>query len=88
MSRSYKKHPFCHMVKKDSEYKKIFNRKLRRTNMLDEVDNRPARYKKLNCSWLISDFPTKGNFKEFCELYDEDEIEEAKRDFDKYYRRK
>lgn len=55
MSRSYKKTPYCHYVKKDNIYKKIFNKKIRRTKLLQENDQ-PGTHKKLNETWYIDDY--------------------------------
>ena len=54
MSRSYKKTPSCHVVKRDGWYKKHYNRKLRRTHLLDIPSGNA--YRKMNESWNIDDF--------------------------------
>lgn len=53
MSRSYRKGFQCCG---DKEFKKIYNRRNRRTDILDDIDHRPSSYKKLNCPWNISDY--------------------------------
>ena len=57
MSRSYKKYPKAHYIKRDSSYKKIYNRRLRRTHVLDTISpHSKAGYKKLNDSYEIDDW--------------------------------
>lgn len=63
MSRSYKKHPWeqwggC------KDYKKLFNRRLRRSEQCKDIPNGKA-YKKLNESWNIADYKTNCSFEEF-----------------------
>ena len=53
MSRSYKKHPIIKYAG-NKDYKKRFNRKLRRTTKIDDIPNGNA-YKKMNESWEIND---------------------------------
>lgn len=53
MSRSYKKHPIIKYAG-CKDYKKIYNRKLRRTTNIDDIPNGNA-YKKMNESWNIND---------------------------------
>jgi len=64
MSRSRKKTPCCHIVKRDGFYKGIFNRKLRRQPIdWDEgVSSVPdgMAYRKANESWLIDDWKAVG----------------------------
>lgn len=65
MSRSYRK---GFQYAGDKEFKKIYNSKLRRTNALDSIDERPSSYKKLNCPWNISDcrIEIPQTYEEFC----------------------
>ena len=70
MTRSRKKTPCCHIVKKEPEYKAIFNRKLRRNPIdWDEgVSTVPdgGAYRKANESWLIDDWKSVGTtFEEY-----------------------
>ena len=64
MTRSRKKTPCCHIVKKDSWFKGHYNRKLRRTPIdFDEgVSSIPdgMAYRKANESWMIDDFRSVG----------------------------
>lgn len=53
MSRSYKKHPIIKYAG-NKDYKKRFNRKLRRTTGIEDIPNGNA-YKKMNESWDIND---------------------------------
>lgn len=65
MSHSYRKGFQC---AGDKEFKKIFNRRLRRTDILNNIDNRPSSYKKLNCPWDIADYRGEipQTYEEFC----------------------
>lgn len=54
MSRSCKKTPSCHVVKRDGWYKKHYNRKLRRAHKLDIPSGNA--YRKMNEPWNIDDF--------------------------------
>lgn len=87
------------MAGHDNSWKKIYNRRIRRTTILDDVDDRPSRYKRLNCPWNISDFPcvcTWDNFwieiksqgQCYCCKYDELNKENCKKCFDRWYKRK
>lgn len=53
MSRSYRKGMQCCCTK---DFKKIYNRRLRRTDILDDIDNCPASYRRLNEPWEIADY--------------------------------
>lgn len=53
MSRSYKKHPYFLMIG-DKSFKKIYNRRIRRTHLVDDIDSGGS-YKKFNDSWNICD---------------------------------
>lgn len=55
MSRSYKKHPIIKYAG-CKDYKKLYNRRLRRSNKigLEDIPNGNA-YKKMNESWNIND---------------------------------
>lgn len=56
MSRSYKKHPYFQLAG-DKSFKKIFNRRIRRNKLTDDI-NSGSSYKKLNDSWDICDWRT------------------------------
>lgn len=60
MSRSCKKTPCCHIVKKDPWYKRWFNRRLRRrpVDWAEGVSSMPdgGAYRRANESWLIDDW--------------------------------
>ena len=61
MSGSFKKTPSCHFVKKQSEQKKLFNRRLRRAPAVDErqgVSSVPDgnAYRRANESYDIADW--------------------------------
>lgn len=63
MSRSYKKHPHV----RSGHYpkmKKVFNRKMRRCNKTEDIPNGNA-YKKMNCSWEITDYICRCSWEEF-----------------------
>lgn len=62
MTHSYKKHPYCHVVKKDSSFKKIYNRRIRRRK-LECPDG--MSYKKLNESWEIEDLSDTITFEQY-----------------------
>ena len=68
MSHSYRK---GFQYAGDKEFKKIFNRRLRRTDVLNDIDNRPSSYKKLNCPWDIADCRVEipQTYEEFCSTY-------------------
>ena len=53
MSRSYRK-PVC-KLDNDTEFKKIYNRKIRRKHITLHTR---GEYRKLNCNWDICDFTT------------------------------
>lgn len=66
MSRSYKHTPSCHIVKKDTDYKKIYNRWLRRKPInLDDLDSKPSNYKKKYESYFIDDWTSTTSWKEW-----------------------
>lgn len=88
MSRSYKKN---HIIKYagDKEYKKLFNRKLRRVTSLDEIPNGKA-YKKMNESWDIDDirsYCSWEDYKEICKWRGQNE-DELYNEWKKCYLRK
>jgi len=56
VSRSRKKTPSCTHGTHDASYKKIFNRRVRHA---DDVPDGSA-YRKMNWSWLISEFKEAG----------------------------
>lgn len=64
MTRSRKKTPCGHYVKKDTWYKNVFNRKIRRNpiNWDEGVSSMPdgMAYRKANESWLIDDYRVVG----------------------------
>lgn len=53
MSRSYKKTAWLSWTKKDSDYKRIYNKRIRRIP-IDSLVNYGG-YKKYNCPWNIQD---------------------------------
>ena len=59
MTRSRKKTPCCHCAGKDNTWKKIYNRRLRRIPNIgdDDASTIPdgGYYRKMNCTWNISD---------------------------------
>lgn len=65
MSRSYKKTPSCHIVARDSWYKKHYNRKLRRNRNAQDIPDGNA-YRKMNETWNIDDWhDVASTFEEF-----------------------
>ena len=56
MSRSRKKTPSCTHGTHDASYKKIFNRRVRHA---EDIPDGSA-YRKMNLSWLISEFKDAG----------------------------
>lgn len=90
MTRSYKKHGFVHGAGHDGSWKKIFNRRLRRNDKFNDIPDGGA-YKKLNCSWSISDWPCIApSFEEFKKYpMNDGATEKEMRDmYDRIYRRK
>ena len=67
MSRSYKKHPWVKCAG-DPSMKKLFNRRIRRSNkaLYTDMPNGNA-YKKTNCSWDIADYRCYCSWEEFRE---------------------
>lgn len=63
MSRSYKKHPWFQLAG-DKSWKKTFNRRIRRNNLTDNIDDGNS-YKKLNDSWDICDWRAYYSWDEF-----------------------
>lgn len=95
MSRSFKKHPVGHYIKKDTTYKKIFNRKLRRTNLLDTLSpHNKSGYKKLNESYNIDDYSGYVSWKEWrdnamCRYNcDKQSLEECRKCYERFALRK
>lgn len=85
MSRSYKKTPYWG-DKNDMAYKKIINKKLRKTkNIADGKE-----FKKYTCSWFIKDYYTIMTLKEWLERYGDDYASEddAIKEYNKFYKRK
>ena len=63
MSRSYKKNKILKACG-DTKYKKIFNRRIRRAHLTDNIDDGGA-YKKLNDSYDIHDYICKVDWEDF-----------------------
>lgn len=91
MSKSRKKHGFVHGAGHDGSWKKIFNRRLRQNKKFNDIPDGNA-YKKLNCSWNISDWPhIAPTFEEFCsydwakEGYSKEELKNL---YERWYYRK
>lgn len=84
MSRSYR-HGF--QCAGDKDFKKIFNRKLRRSQ-IKNTDNLPqySDYKKMNCPWEIADYRGSISWEEFKNWYWIREMpeDEAWAEFQKY----
>lgn len=90
MGKSYKKHGFIHAAGHDGSWKKIFNRRLRRSNKIKDIPNGNA-YKKLNCSWNISDWPCIApSFEEFRSWECNKNLteKEARDEYERGYKRK
>jgi hypothetical protein len=92
MSRSYKKTAYAG-DKNDKVYKKIINKRLRKTK--DIADGKE--FKKYTCSWFIKDFYTMESENEFMQGWDDPESwlqwqfktrEEALNYYRKVYKRK
>lgn len=85
MSRSRKKTPCCHIVKKDTWFKRHFNRKLRRApiDFGEGVSSLPDgnAYRKANESWLIDDW--RSVHVSFGEFWSDD-----RNDYERWYIRK
>ena len=91
MSRSYRKHPFFKCAG-DTRNKKLFNRRIRRSNKLKDIPNGGA-YRKYNPTWDLYDFRMNCTWPKFREwnwvrekYYDSEE--EAFNHWKKYYRSK
>ena len=60
MSRSYKKHGWCHYTKKHSDWKRIYNRQLRRVpiDFIEGVSTLAdgGAYRRANNPWNICDY--------------------------------
>lgn len=71
MSRSRKKTPSCHVIAKQSDFKKIFNRRLRRNFVMDENEGVSAipdgnAYRRMNESYNIDNYTEVGlTYEEF-----------------------
>lgn len=90
MSRSYRKHPIMKYAG-NKDYKKRFNRKLRRTAGIEDIPDGNA-YKKMNESWDINDIVSRCSWEEYKEYINsynprEDE-EELYRRWYKWYKGK
>ena len=90
MTRSRKKTPCCHIVKKDTWFKGHYNRKLRRTPIDYEegVSSIPDgnAYKRANESWFIDDW--KSLFTTFEDWQDWDDGPDARNEYERWYIRK
>lgn len=97
MSRSRKRNPILKYAG-DTEYKKLFNRNIRRRldNQISFSDEDELQlpqgksYKKMNCSWDIADVCDRWTFEEFKEYYKNEELtdEDIYRLWGKYFRSK
>lgn len=90
MSRSYKHNPeYVDFVTPDTSFKKIFNRRLRRSQKCQDIPSGNA-YKKMNCSWLIRDWHGYMSEKEYLEGEVEcgSTLRDAKNTYKKVYRSK
>lgn len=88
MSRSYKKTPKL-AVAEDKAYKKIFNRRIRRNHLADNLSDGGA-YKKLNDPWDICDYKEYRSWRAFKKdnLNKYQNEQEAFLQWQKWYRRK
>jgi len=87
MSRSRKKTPCCHIVKKDTWWKGWFNRRIRRVPPDEEIPD-GGYYRKMNCSYLIDDLPDVGrSLEDFWSSRDCAE-EERRDNYERFYIRK
>lgn len=91
MSRSYKHTPSCNVVKPDGSFKRFFNRRLRRSHMLDLPQGNA--YRKLNETWKIHDWRQVGvSFGDYCRsrhAFGFHEPPDVQRDdYERYYLRK
>jgi len=73
MTRSRKKTPCCHIVKRDGWWKKAFNKRIRR--MQDVPDGNA--YRRANESWLIDDWKCVMGRRQF-EMWLEEEPEDMR----------
>lgn len=74
MSHSYKKHNI-YKIAGDTSYKKIFNRRLRRSDRCKDIPNGAA-YKKYNNSWDIADYVYSTSWEYFRDSYRDSDISE------------
>lgn len=98
MSRSRKKTPSCHVITKQSDFKKIFNRRLRRNFVVDEYEGVSAipdgnAYRRMNESYDIDDYHDVGLiYEEFrASLIGRGTFKDEKtcrQDYEKWYLRK
>ena len=78
MSRSYRHH-YIFKTAGDKSMKKLFNRRLRRSQRCSNIPNGNA-YKKYNESWEIADFIYRyDNYNDYRELHKDFESEEESR---------
>ena len=73
MSRSYKKYPILKYAG-NKDYKKRFNRKLRRTTNIEDIPDGNA-YKKMNESWEINDIIDRCSWEEYKKWYPDNKNE-------------
>lgn len=85
MSRSYRHSPWMKCAG-DTEYKKIFNRKLRRCDDCQDIPDGNA-YKKMNNSWDIADYRFNCSWEVFRDWYWTEGMseEEAKAEWKRKY---
>lgn len=89
MTRSKKHYPLCHCAGHDNAFKKIYNRRIRRAMKNQDVAD-GSYYKKLNCSWEISDWPNRCTWEQYKNApWHGDSTEEEKRqEWERWYERK
>lgn len=85
MSRSYKKGFQC---AGDKEFKKIYNRKLRRSQIDNELLPQGGSFKKMNQPWEISDYKGSITWEEYRDLYPDITENELWAHYCKLYRSK
>ena len=86
MSHSYR-HNFVFKTAGDKSFKKLFNRRLRRSEKCENIPDGKA-YKKYNESWRITDFTWRYNsYEEYREIHKEFETEEeSRKNWKKYFK--
>ena len=92
MTRSRKKTPCCHIVKKDTWFKGHYNRKLRRApiDFAEGVSSIPdgMAYRKANESWEIADWKDVGRTYGEYDPWRECSEEERRNSYERWYIRK